>query len=574
MFFLDAKYTCSPFLDVQSDLRLFEGALTYKSSAEVQSIQKELTILNMVYLLFGLLLNEYPDNYAFELTSRLLILYNLKANITNLLKQCDEQSPRHCALIVPYCQLTPPGNGLLYSMNKHTMPVVDLDFTNGQKAAISLSNKIIVINMSTGNTALDIKLPQLKEPYLNCTTLPKAIIYHTNQTMNNKKDDAGDSNDSDSDNEEEEKYKQCVFFVNSFHHVYLVSSHGDIKFHQTSMKGYSTIDILDAKRHLCILVEQNSNTVECWDLGQNKLFSTINLSSNLSIKTVLCTKLNSLIVIIVLYDGTILFYAVKNSTFIHRGTINAGKHLDLVVVDIDKLICTFKSPIPTDFAHIDLHSLTQTEKVLSDKEMIKTLITFNPPMSPKPIVRIVLPDEKKSNGTDKSMKIFFMALTKECLYIVHICMAKGISYVRIPGQYDVVAAHVSRPHYIFTARGGIVSLHKWKCLEGEDDLHGNCNIYHQYQLFVSIDISSSPVLTIRPSGDSGKYLSIKNNKTVLLLIAGLFLCSMQNGVINAYHSLAAREAFKKLPPFPRTTQLISMIELSGTKAVTLDVSKQ
>ena len=49
---------------------------------------------------------------------------------------------------------------------------------------------------------------------------------------------------------------------------------------------------------------------------------------------------------------------------------------------------------------------------------------------------------------------------------------------------------------------------------------------------------------------------------------------MENGVINAYHGLAAREAFKNIPPFPRTTQLIGTIQLSQTKAVTLDQSKQ
>jgi hypothetical protein len=49
---------------------------------------------------------------------------------------------------------------------------------------------------------------------------------------------------------------------------------------------------------------------------------------------------------------------------------------------------------------------------------------------------------------------------------------------------------------------------------------------------------------------------------------------MQNGVINAYHSAAARDAFKKIPPFPRTTELIGTIQLSQTKAVTLDQSKQ
>ncbi|CAF3642827.1 unnamed protein product [Rotaria sordida] len=553
--FMHAKFSCSSFMDIQNDIDQFESVSSYKSSDEVRMSQKELSILRMTYLLFGLLLNEYPDNFAFELTSRLVTLYGLKTYITNLLKQCDEQSPRHCALIVPYCQVQPPGNGLIYSMNKHTMPVVDLDFANNQMAAISLSNKIIVINMRTGNTAVDIKLPKLNEPYLNSTTLPKMIIRHTKENNTNYDSDSSDS--SDSDENDEEKLKQYVFFVNSFHHVYLVSSHGDIKFQRTSTKGYSTVDILNNKRGLCILVEQNSNTVECWSLGENKLFFKIVLSLPSSIKTVLHSKLSSLLISIILYDGTILFYTLNDSTFIHRGTINAGKHLDLVIVDNDKLICTFDSTIPIDFAHIDLNSIINTEKILSDKEIIKTLIAFNPPINPKPIERIVLPDDKEDASSD-SMKIYFMVLTKECLCVVHTCMKQDISYVRIPGQCDVVSVHAKRPHFIYTARGGIINMYKWKCTEGEDNKHGKCNFYHEHQLYVSIDISSSSVLTIKPSGDS----------------ASLFLCSMQNGVINAYHGFAAREAFKKLPPLPRTTELIGTIQLSGTKAITLDISKQ
>lgn len=58
------------------------------------------------------------------------------------------------------------------------------------------------------------------------------------------------------------------------------------------------------------------------------------------------------------------------------------------------------------------------------------------------------------------------------------------------------------------------------------------------------------------------------------ILGGLFFASMENGAINAYHSSTARKAFKKTPPFPRTTELIGTIQLSRTKAVTLDKSKQ
>jgi hypothetical protein len=43
---------------------------------------------------------------------------------------------------------------------------------------------------------------------------------------------------------------------------------------------------------------------------------------------------------------------------------------------------------------------------------------------------------------------------------------------------------------------------------------------------------------------------------------------MENGVISLYNRFAARQAYEKI------TELISTIQLSQTKAVTLDRSKQ
>ena len=49
---------------------------------------------------------------------------------------------------------------------------------------------------------------------------------------------------------------------------------------------------------------------------------------------------------------------------------------------------------------------------------------------------------------------------------------------------------------------------------------------------------------------------------------------MENGAINAFNSFAARAGFKKIPPFPRTTETIGTIQLSNTMAITLDEAKQ
>lgn len=521
---LDAKYGCSSFLDITGDFDQFINTSSFKSSTEAKEIQKELSILNVTNLICALHLNEYPDNYAFEITARLLSLYGLKPQMTKLIQQCDEQSPKHCALIVPYSQLQPPGNGLIYTMNKHTMPVVDLDFTADQSAAISLSNKIIVINMRTGNTAVDLYLPKLDEPYLNSTTLPKVNDQLTEEDLDGY--DSNGSNDSRSSNEE--KFKKYLFFVNSLHHVYSISSHGDIKFHRMSEKGYCNVQVMIRRAGLCLLVEKNSHAVECWKVAENKLISTIDLSMNSPIKQIFASQMQGALITVVLINGMILFYKFDGSKFNHRGTIDAGKHLDLVMVDRDKLICTFDSTIPIDFAHVDLDPLNDTGRIYSDKDLSKTLISFNPSINPKPIERIVLLDDQDQADNDGSFKILFMVLTKESVYVIHACRKNNISYVRIPGQYDIVSAHVQRINTIFTAQGGIVNVFKWECREGEgDNRTDTCDVYHAYQLYLSVDISSSPVLTIRPSTESGK-------KNSFLLLSERDECANSRRIISLF----------------------------------------
>jgi hypothetical protein len=447
-------------------------------------------------MIAGILLQEYPENFPFEFSSRLLNSYGITSNITNLIKQFDEQSIRHCALIVPYYQLQPPGSGLVHSMNKHTGSVVDFDFTDDQMTAITLSDRIIVINMHEANTVLDIKLPKLDEPYLNCTTLPK--IYHF---VGNNEISDGDSNS------ENNQFKRFLFLVNSFHHVYLVSAHEDIKFERSSEVGYATVEILHIKRGLCVLAEINSNCVECWDVVRNRLFSRIEFPSS-PIKIVLCVNIYSMI-ITVLQDGSIHFHSISDwtqSLFIHRGTIQAGTHLDLVVVDGRKLVCTFDSTIPIDFAFIDLQTLHESQRVSSDNELLKTLIAFDPPLESKPIKRIVLPNkETLTIDNDTAYSPLFMAMTNSSLYVIHKCANNNISYIRIDGHYDVVCMHAKNPEAVYTARGGIIELYKWACVKIGNDKDDNLKCVHKHKLYVSIDIGSSPVTAIRPSAEMGKF---------------------------------------------------------------------
>ncbi|CAF3383539.1 unnamed protein product [Rotaria socialis] len=487
-------------------------------------------------MIVGHLLQEYPNNYVFEFSSRLLNLFGIKPNITRLIKQFDEQSIHHCSLIVPYCQMRPPGSGLVYSMNKHTAPVVNLDLTPDQTAAISLSDRIVVIDMTSGRTYFDVKLPKLNEPYLNVKTLTN--IYQSderNQTKSNQ---------------------QLYFLLHSFHHIYFMSAHDDIKFERMSNVGYATVEILNFKRGLCIVTEINSTSVECWDLVRNQLFARID-SIPSPIKNILCIRMYPMIAI-VCQDGSIHFYSIMDfnqSSFVHRGSIQIGHDLNLVVISEQTLVYTYECTMPIDFVYIDLKEIYQSKQILFDKDITKTSVSFDIAIEPRPIERIILPDKAKLNIDSSQLNsLLFMATTTSYLYVIHECIDNtNLSYARIDGHFDIVSMHENTRNTVYTARGGIIDIFVWNCVKPEDSLNEKCHHLHTYDLYASIDISSSSVTRIKP----------------VVASTSLFLCSMENGVIHMYQTEQIREAYKKMPPFPRANHVIGDVKLYDTIAVTL-----
>ncbi|CAF2595242.1 unnamed protein product [Rotaria sp. Silwood2] len=337
----------------------------------------------MLYLIVGVQLQQYPENFAFEVSSRMLSLFGIKPFITKFIKQIDEQSVHYCSLIVPYRQLQPPRSGLIYSMNRHTTSIVDFDFTEDQTKAITLSDRIIIIDMGEVRTVLDINLPSLDEPYLNSTTLPDTYTF----------DGKNEIKDARSSNDRNDEFKRHLFLVNSLHHFYLVLVNENIKFEHSSKVDYLTVEMLDNKRLLCVVAERNTNYVEYWNVVRNRLFDRLDFPKA-KVKYVLCAQVYSMI-IVVLQDGIIQFYSITDwtkSPFVHRSSIHAEIHLQLVAITGGVLIHTLNANIPIDFALIGLKQFHKTEQILSDKQVLKTLVAFDPPMGPKPIKNIILPD--------------------------------------------------------------------------------------------------------------------------------------------------------------------------------------
>ncbi|CAF3919171.1 unnamed protein product, partial [Adineta steineri] len=481
--FMRAKVACSTFNDIMEDFQKFKSSSSYRLSPEVIETKKELDIFISLYLMIGVQVQEHPDNYSFEVCSRLLSLFSIKPHITNLIKQIDEQSIRYCSLIVPYCQLQPPGCGLIYSMNLHTASIVEMDFTDDQMILISLSDRIIVTDMQATKVVLDINLPTLDEPYLNSTTFSEGFISDRNNGITNNVT-SGNTNDD---------FQQYHFLVNSLHHIYFLSAHENIKFERSSKAGYLTVEILHKTRALCVIAERKGNSVECWNLAKNQLYDRIDFPKSI-VKNVLCVPMKGMI-LTVLQDGTIHIHSIidwMKSSFVHRGSINGGSHLDLVVVDGAMLITTFDASVPIDFAVIGLQQFQDSEQTLSDNQVLKTLVTFDPPIAPKPIISIILSDKEATSKATKN--------------------------------------------------------------EDNDEKKDT----HTCQLYVSIDISASTVTSIKASSEH----------------ANLFLCSMENGAIQAYFGSHARKAYKSMPFFPRTNQVIRTVQLLEKTAVTLDDSKR
>ncbi|CAF3962489.1 unnamed protein product [Rotaria sp. Silwood2] len=478
----DAKIQCSDYNDITTLMQYFKDIPKNKLSNELIDMRNEIDILFMIYMMIGHLLQEYPNNYVFEFSSRLLSLFNIKSNITHLIKQFDEESIQHCSLIVPYCQMRPPGSGLVYSMNKHTTRVIDLDLTLDQMAAISLSDRIVVIDMTSGHTSFDVKLPKLNESYLNAMTLTNMYQF--------------DEND-----------QQYYFLVNSFHHIYFLSSYDEIKFEQISNVGYETVEILDYKHGLCIIKEMNNNSIECWDLIHNRLFSRIDSISS-EIKNILCISIY-LMLAIVCQDGFIHFYSIINFTqtsFVHRCSIHIGQHFNLIVVSGRTLIYTFDETIPIDFVHIDLKTIYEGKEILSDNDIIKTSVNFDVPIEPRPIERIILSDKGKiSNNSNTINSLLFVAMTTNSLYVIHECEENNLSYAHINGHFDIVSIHENNRNTVYTARGGIIDIYVWTCENTQDIRNEKCHYLHTYKLYASIDISSSSVTRIKPIVSSSSY---------------------------------------------------------------------
>ncbi len=156
-------HVCS-YNDILDDLKNVSKSSSYTNTDEAKNGLMELKFLNYFFMQCLISLSDYPDTMALQILQRTLIFYGFLPHLSELIKQCDNYSHRHCALVAAYQSLPPPGLSELFNLEKHTKPIYCTVI--GEKSFIyTLSTKIHIFNIQSGKDSGFIELPKSNEHY-------------------------------------------------------------------------------------------------------------------------------------------------------------------------------------------------------------------------------------------------------------------------------------------------------------------------------------------------------------------------------------------------------------------------
>ncbi|GAB6024674.1 hypothetical protein CHUAL_009808 [Chamberlinius hualienensis] len=147
---LHAKVSSCP---LQAVLQDFEDAYQNYEDPEAR---REILLISDAMRLGGSVINEYPHMLAPQLIGRLLPEKENNKNIKRLLEQCDDLGPYHCALIPIHHSLHTPGGPMKYSLEGHNFAVFDFDFTRDKRYIVSVSNRLVMWDLSTSDITRNI----------------------------------------------------------------------------------------------------------------------------------------------------------------------------------------------------------------------------------------------------------------------------------------------------------------------------------------------------------------------------------------------------------------------------------
>ena len=92
-----------------------------------------------------------PNNLACQIIGRLLPFYTTCRKIASFIDQCESVGLQHMGLVPAFNNLPSPGGPLVYSLEAHQFAVYGLEVISAGQHLISISNKFIVFDLSSGD---------------------------------------------------------------------------------------------------------------------------------------------------------------------------------------------------------------------------------------------------------------------------------------------------------------------------------------------------------------------------------------------------------------------------------------
>ena len=493
--FLHAKFSCDSLSDVLDDLkRIMQSFSSMAYSEDAKMFFNALSIINKIFMLCGDLLQDYPDSLGFQITSRLLIIYQESEIITHFINECDSQSIQHCAFVSPYYQLPSPGGLLIGSLNKHYAPITHVIPIIPYFFTLSV-NKIDIVKDNKKSelySLFQINLPMSGvcswediEEYKNFKPI---LLVNLSQLLSREEVETPENFPID-------------FLLITKSIVFVIAPNRDIKF-----KYETDTEILDAicisQKHL-IIIEKDKNTIK---LFQNYVFSAVNftefsVSDDKSKKIVkICSKnsintsLNSVNFFLIFSDSSFkklticsiepvknefkekesngnIFYNEQHEKLDHSHDF---KIYDFFKIRVEENILP-KFPECTNAAKRDAIQFDNVEPVEDLDTYLSTtdgtFIVANENLAKKLTNFLIFENALKEpiktvySFFNASKKPFFIIITENYMYEIHkdCHEQEGYCFVELKGRFDCIT--LWSDNSILVSENGLINVLKITCLK-------------------------------------------------------------------------------------------------------------
>lgn len=280
--FMLSKFTCESLNEVLEDLqRIISETQSWGYQNESQITFLQLKLFLKLMNICGPRIDDYPNSYGFQITSRLLNYYGRLNFVTKLIDQCDRTSPNECAFISPHVQQEHPGSFLIGNLQKHNLPVLKFLFL--KRYFITYSSFKIIISKFEKNPVprylFDVLLPtQFKLKQYLSVQRNNRFNYDLENSKQNLKEvieegqvgfkcilepiffQLSQSADLD-DSENNPDLFPVIFLIAKKHYAYVITSNQQLRFvYESDQKlGQEILDVFCLGFRQIIIVEKNTS---------------------------------------------------------------------------------------------------------------------------------------------------------------------------------------------------------------------------------------------------------------------------------------------------------------------------